>query len=153
MKNIIIQALDTAFDVVTRQARQEKTVVKSVSIMAVEPLKLTMFIRENNIPKDCYFGGTDNGYDGFSDFCLCWDIKVPYTDKEQNEYNKRTFNKWQSFKTVHKFLTNEGYIRVGFNSGLLKEFDDTTVFDMYIEKNFDRLVKYYSLYFKKESEK
>ena len=150
MKNIIIQALDTAFDVVSSHARQTKTVVKSVSIMDVEPLKIKEFIKANKIPKDCYFDGKDNGYDGYSDFCLCWDIKVPFTDKEQASHNKKTFNSWLAFRTVYKWLTNEGYIRVGFNSGLLKEFDNTTVFDMYMEKDFDRLTKYYSLYFKKD---
>ena len=112
--------------------------------------KIKEFIKANKIPKDCYFGGTDNGYDGYSDFCLCWDIKVPFTDKEQATHNKKAFNSWVAFRTVYKWLTNEGYIRVGFNSGLLKEFDNTTVFDMYMEKDFDRLTKYYSLYFKKD---
>jgi len=44
-----------------------------------------------------------------------------------------------------------GYKRTGYNSGLLKQFDDTTVYDMYISKDFDRLVKYYSLPFVKEA--
>lgn len=150
MKDILIQALDTAFDVVTSQARQEKTVVKSVSIMDVEPLKLNKFIKENKVPKDCYFGGINNGYDGYEDICLCWDIRVAYTDKEQAAHNKNVFNSGLAFRTVYKFLINGGYTRVGFNSGLLKQFNDTTVFDMYVTKDFDRLVKYYSLYFKKD---
>lgn len=37
--------------------------------------------------------------------------------------------------------------RQGFNSGLLKQFDDTTVYDMYMNDEWDRLVKYYSLPF------
>ena len=41
--------------------------------------------------------------------------------------------------------------RVGFNSGLLREFADTTVYEMCINREFDRLVKLYSLSFIKKT--
>jgi hypothetical protein len=36
-----------------------------------------------------------------------------------------------------------------FSVTLLREFKDTTIYDMYVNGEFDRLVKYYSLRFKK----
>ena len=36
-----------------------------------------------------------------------------------------------------------------FKFNLLKEFDNTTVYDMYINNEIDRLIRYYSLPFKK----
>jgi hypothetical protein len=37
----------------------------------------------------------------------------------------------------------------GYDSRDFKEFDDTSVYKMYKNKEFDRLLKYYSLRFKK----
>ena len=59
---------------------------------------------------------------------------------------------WQSVKDV---LSKNGYVRSNSNSslvsqGLLKEFRNTTVYDMYMKKDFDKLTKYYSLSFVKE---
>jgi len=48
---------------------------------------------------------------------------------------------------IYDALIKNGYKRVGFNSGRLKEFNDTTVYEMYSSKDFDRLIKYYSLSF------
>lgn len=55
-----------------------------------------------------------------------------------------------AFPLVSQLLRDNGYTRVGYNTGLLKEFDDTTVYDMYVDDDFDRLVKYYSLPFVKK---
>ena len=53
-----------------------------------------------------------------------------------------------AWKFVYESLIKNGYKRIGFNSALFKSFDDTTVYDMYIDKDFDRLVKYYSCFTK-----
>ena len=115
-------------------------------IFDVSPLNIVQFMKDNNIPDDAYFGGIDNGDDGYSDICLCYDVIIPTTDKEKLNYKRKRFNT-VAHKFVYDLLLNNGYKRVGFNSGLLKQFDDTTVYDMFINKDFDRLVKYYSLSF------
>ena len=103
-------------------------------------------MQDNNIPTDAYFTGRENGYDAWDDICLGWEIDVPTTDKEKLKYKKQKFDNY-AFQSVRVLLTQNDYKRVGYNTSLLKEFDDTTVFDMYVNEEFDRLVKYYSLRF------
>jgi hypothetical protein len=56
-------------------------------------------------------------------------------------------------KRVYRFMYNEmienGYKRVGFNSALLKPFDNINLYELYIHNDFETLEKYYSLYFVK----
>ena len=54
-----------------------------------------------------------------------------------------------AFKNVYDLLTANGYKRKGFNSSLFRNFADTTVYDMTIIKDYDRLVRYYSMSFVK----
>ncbi len=149
MKELIIQALNDSFNLLEKQVPLTKKQNKSISILDVEPLELPTFMRDNNIPNDAYFTGKDNGYDGWDDILLAWSIDVPTTEKDKIEFKKKRFTDI-AWKFIYDLLFNKnGYKRVGYNSGLLKEFDDTTVYDMYVNKEFDRLVKYYSLRFKK----
>lgn len=152
MKDILIQALDTAFEVMNSVPPQTKRVVKKISIDNVEPLQLQRFIKDNNIPKRAYFGGHGNVEEGESEAFLCWDIEEPLSSVEQRKHDIKKFDR-QAWYTVYKWLTNEGYKRCGCNTSEFKQFEDTTILDMYIENDFDRLAKYYSLFFKKESEK
>ena len=69
-------------------------------------------------------------------------------DKDKLKFRRKRFSTI-AFKRVFDLLTTNGYKRVGFNSGLLRDYKDTTVYDMYMENDFDRLVKYYSLSFVK----
>lgn len=149
MKTLITQALNDAIVLLEKQIPQiKRQVIETDSIMDISPLGLVKFMRDNNIPDSAYFGGIDNGDDGYSDFCLCYDIEVPTTDNDKLKYRKGRFNSI-AFKKVYDLLLINGYKRVGFMSGRLKEFDDTTIYDMFITNDFDRLVKYYSLSFAK----
>ena len=56
------------------------------------------------------------------------------------------------WKLVYSELTHLGYKRCGYNSRLFKEFDDTTLYKMYKDGEFDRLLKYYLLRFNKLNE-
>ena len=146
MKELIIQALHEAFIKFEKTIPQTKKEEKLVSIVDVSPLDIARFMQDNNIPTDAYFTGRENGYDGWNDICLGWEIDVPTTDKEKLKYKKQKFDNY-AFQSVRVLLTQNDYKRVGYNTSLLKEFDDTTVFDMYSNEEFDRLVKYYSLSF------
>lgn len=149
MKELLIQALDEAFVKLEKQVPQTKKQTKSISILDVKPLNLLEFMKANNVPDDADFDGKDNGYDGWNDILLSWSIDVPTTDKDKLDFKRRRFSD-VAFKCVYDLLTKNGYKRNGYNTGLLKQFDDTTVYDMYMSKDFDRLVKYYSLPFKHE---
>ena len=146
MKELIIQALNNAFVMLEKGTPQTKKKLIQVIIADVSPLNIVEFMRENNIPDNASFGGVDNGYDAYSDICLEYDVNIPTTEKDKLKFKRDRFPTI-AFRLVYDLLTNNGYKRVGYNTGLLKQFDDTTVYDMYINKDFERLVKYYSLPF------
>ncbi len=150
MKELIIQALNAAILLLEKRIPLTKIRVEYIDISDVNPLDLIKFMKTNNIPDNAYFSGRDNGDDGYSDICLCWDINILTTDNEQLKFKRDKFSNI-AFTFVYDSLTKNGYKRVGFNTGLLKEFNDTTVYDMFVNKDFDRLVKYYLLSFKENS--
>ena len=147
MKDLITIALNNAFTLLEKQIPQTKPKLIEVNIQDVTPLNIVQFMKDNDIPDTAWFGGKDNGYDGYSEICLCYNVDIPTTEKDKLIYSKRRFTSI-AFKLVYDLLLANGYIRVGYSTFFLKEFDDTTVYDMYIAKDFDRLVKYYSLPFK-----
>jgi len=151
MKELIIQALNEAFVVLEKQVPQTKRETKSVSIGDTKPIDLPRFMKDNNIPDRADFGGEDNGYDAWYTFstCLSWEVSVPTTNEDKVKFRRKIFSAI-CFTNVYKILTKNGYKRVGSDWRLLKQFDDTTIYDMYINKDFDRLVKYYSMSFVKE---
>ncbi len=148
MRNLIILELSNAIALLEKQLPLTKKETKNISIIDVRPLDLTLFMEKNNIPNNASFGGRDNGYDAWDDIVLTWEVDVPTTDKDKLVFKRKRFTDI-AWKFIYNSFINSGYRRVGFNSGLLKEFDDTTVYDMYINKDFDRLEKYYSLRFTK----
>lgn len=148
MKELIIQELNKAKIELDKQVPLTKKKVKSVSIIDVSPLELLQFMKDNDIPDSAYFDGKDNGDNGWSDILLSWQVDVPTTDEDKLKFKRRRFTDI-AWKLVYNTLTNSesGYKRVGYNSGELKRFDNTTVYDMYMTGDFDRLVEYYSLPF------
>lgn len=150
MKEFIIKALAEAMVKLDKQTPSIKKVPRSISIIDVNPLELTQFMKDNDVPDDAHFDGRDNGYDAFDDILLTWTIEVPTTDDDKLKYRKKRFTDI-AWRAVFDLLTTSGYKRVGYSTRLLKDFDDTCVYDMYIAKDFDRLVKYYSLPFKLEA--
>lgn len=149
MKKLIIQALNEAKQKLDKRIPLIKKKTESISIRDISPLDIVEFMKDNNIPNDAYFDGNDNGDDGWDDILLSWEIDVQTTDKDKLKFSRDRFTSI-AFKCVYDLLIKSGYYkRIGFSSRLLKEFDDTTVYDMYMSNDFDRLVKYYTLHFVK----
>lgn len=146
MKNLIIQALNDAILALDKRVPLTKKDTVYVNIEDVKPQDLISFMKKNNIPEDAYFNGKPNSYDAFDEVCLSYEIDIPTTNKEKLEFKRRVFSTIAHQKLYNLLITN-GYKKLSYNSGLLKEFGDTTVYDMFINKDFDRLVKYYSLSF------
>jgi len=150
MKNLIKDALDKAIVFLDKQIPQTKSIRKySDSIMDVSPLDMADYMKANDIPMDATFDGVDNGYDGWDDFVLSWLVDVPTTDDDKLKFRRKRFRDL-AWRQVHDSLLANGYNRVGYSTALLKQFDDTTVYDMYIAGDYARLVKYYSLPFIKQ---
>lgn len=150
MKDLIILAMNDAMTLLVKQIPQTKKSVKSIDISDVPPLELIQYMKYKNIPDNAYFDGKDNAYDAWCPgiTLLSWEIDVPTTDDDKLKFKRDRFSTI-AFRFVYNILTENGYKRNGYNTGLLKEFSDTTVYDMYVNKDFDRLVKYYSLPFNK----
>jgi len=145
MKELIIKALDEAYLTLSIRTPQTKKETVYAYIEDVEPLELADFMKSNNIPDNAYFGAEPNSYDSFDRVCLCWEIDAPTTDKDRLTYKRDKFT-YIASKPVFEALSKAGFKRKSFSSLGLR-FKDTTVYDMYINKDFDRLVEYYSLYF------
>ena len=151
MKNLIIPALNDAMIKLEKQVPQTKIKVVQVDISDVNPLELLSFMQKNNIPDDAYFDTTYNETAVFSsgaEPCLSYQIDVPTNEKEKLAFKKKRFTS-VAWSMVYNALTSNGFKRVGFNSGLLRDFDDTTVYEMYLAQDFDRLEKYYLLPFER----
>ena len=165
MKNLISKALNDAFITLENQVPQTKKKTETISIQDVKPSQLMSFMKSNDIPNDAYFTGTDNGYDGWNDIVFAWEVDVPTSEKEKSEYKNYRFHDI-AFKKVYDLLTTNGYKRIsdrnqgritykqrskysGMSSIIL--FDNKSVYEMYIDKDLNKLVEYYSMYFQKES--
>lgn len=149
MRNLIKKALDDAFILLEKRTPQTKKEIKYVNIEDVKPSEFTQFMKDNNIPDDAYFGGEPNGYDSIDNVCLCYDVDIPTTEKDKFKFCRQSFTSI-AWEFVYDLLIKNGYKRVGYNTASLKQFNDTTVYDMYIDNDYDMLVKYYSLPFVKE---
>ena len=142
MKDLIIQALNEASVILEKRTPSTKVNTIQVSIRDVNPLELLQFMKDNNIPDNAYFDGIENGYDAYDDICLSYDIDIPTTNEEKLKYNRYHFIgiAWKLIFDIH---IKNGYNMV-YNSALLK---DSDIYNMYINKEFDRIVEYYSLKF------
>lgn len=147
MKHLIIAALNEVEKWVYSDMPHTKKKTIEIDISDVEPKDFAKFMQDNNIPENSWFSGAANSYDSMDYPTINYEIDIPATKEDKLKYIKEKFN-LRAFKRVHDTLTTNGYKRQGYNSGLLREFDNTTVYDMYMQEDFDRLVKYYSLPFK-----
>jgi hypothetical protein len=146
MEILITEALTEAVIKLNKITPELKMKTKSTDIDDISPLEVVSFMRENDIPDDARFhchcdcGLRSNGVS------LVWEIEVPTTASDKLKYKRQKFTQVAWVFVYNAFIKN-GYKRVGFNTGQLKEFKDTSIYDMYMSRDFDRLVKYYSLSF------
>jgi len=149
MKDLIIKALDDALILLEKRIPQTKKEIKYVNIDDVTPLELIQFMKDNNIPDDADFDGKPNDYDSFDEVCLSFSVDIPTTEKDKLKFCRSAFTSI-AWKFVYDLLIKNGYKRVGYNSALLKPFEWTSAYEMYINNDYDMLVEYYSLPFVKE---
>lgn len=155
-------ALVDAFITLENRVPQTKKKTKTISVIDVKPTELKLFMESNDIPCSAYFTGADNGYDGWNDILLAWEVDIPTSDKEKLEYKNRVFHDI-AFKKVYDLLTTNGYKRTSLqnkerisyrksNDGTFTYiimFDNKTVYEMYMDSDLDKLSEYYSMFFKK----
>jgi hypothetical protein len=156
MKDLIIQALNSVYQkAINADISETKRVEKTISIENVKPIDIASFMRENNVPDDAELRHStcESIYDACEGFYLSWIVEKPLSESEKEverlKSKKRFFSNY-SFQAVHGLLTENGYKRVGVNTALLTPYSKDAVYEMFLDKDFDGLVKYYSLYFKKD---
>ena len=147
MKNLLIPLLDTAYNKLIQQIPKTKRTVRTIPINNISPMELPDFINNNNIPKDCWFHMDDCGVFSSFELELAWYVDIPTTEKDGVDYCRKRFTS-VAWSIIYKDMLENGYKRIGVNSAEFKKYKDTTIYDMYMEKDFDRLAQYYSLYFK-----
>ena len=148
MEDLILSALSVALEKLEKYVPLNKKKESFISLSDVHPLKLQEFMRENNVPEDAWFGGEENGYDGFSDIGLVWYVEVPTSEKERLDYKISGFERIAWFY-VRDILLANGYSICSFDTFLLREFKGTNLYTMYTNGEFDRIFKFYSFRFKK----
>ena len=145
MKDLIKTALDKAYNHCKRIYGDHKTVEKSISILDVNPLELSSFMEENNIPDHAEFSGKDNGYDGWNDIVLAWSVKEEMTDQEKNKlYGENFYRISQHY--VPKIMRQNGYTPVDSISESVSEL----LYEKYMKGDFDDLAELYSFLYKKD---
>jgi hypothetical protein len=144
MKELLKTALDDAKEKLEKQIPKTKNQVKEICIDEVNPSNLASFMEENRVPSDAVFSSNECSDETF----LYWTVKVPTTESDKEQYRRNRFDSI-AWTYVYGSLTHNGYKRTGCWSSEFKKFDDTTVYEMYMNKDFDRIEKYYSLRFKK----
>jgi len=145
MIKLLESALDQAMEKTLGSIPKSKSIGISRDITYIKPSKLTSFMSSHNIPEDAQFD-SDPDHEGM--VSLVWDIKVPTTEDDHQRFISKRFELY-AWTKVYKTLISNGYDRVGCNSALFKEYDDTSIYKMYMEKDFDRIARYYSLRFKR----
>ena len=143
MKEEIMSTFQNLLGRINNGMPDTKKVLKSIDISDVYPFDMNDYLKVNNIPPDAYFSS-----DTDENPVISYEVEVPMTEAEKESLRKRRFNTFY-FKYVYDLLIPMGYKRRGFNSGELSRFDGTTVYDMFINKEYDRLMDYFSLAFGK----
>lgn len=143
MRDLIIAALNDAFSILDSKVPSTKKKYVDVRIDDIKPTELLKYMKDNNIPDCAEFDVDDN-----SKPILTYEITVPTTEKDKLEIKKKMFDNI-AFSSISKTLTENGYYRTSFSSNLLSKFRNDSRYDLYLAKDYDRLVEYYSLYYKK----
>ena len=152
MKELLIEALNGAY--LKMKICPTKTVLKSRYI-GDEPTEseLEAFSKELGVPQsELSYGCLDDECDDDenNDVYLQWKVEVNKTEKELRAEARKRFERF-AWYAIFKILSKDGYLRSPFNQGAdyIEGFNDTTIYDLYINKDFDTLVAYYSLGFRK----
>ena len=138
MMKLLIEALDITYSRVLWGMSETKTSLGHI-INDIAPIKLGDFIRENNIPDNCYFAIDGNN------FYLEWEVQIPITPNDKEKFQTQMFENI-AYQEVFKILTKNGYKRIS-DYTLFHKCNDTTLYEMYQCKSWNILINYYSLLF------
>jgi len=139
IKELIIEGLNNANIDLAKRTPKTKKVLIEVDLTFVKPNEMYTFMRDNNIPDDAFF--STNG-DIFSPILSFYEDMVT-NDNDKLDFNIGLFPKL-AYTEILRLLTENNYKFFNINSYSLMEFSNTTVYEMFVEKQYDRLIRFYS---------
>lgn len=149
MKNLIILALDKAYKYSIDRAQTYKyNYFESDNIDGMSLDKLLSYIKENNINPQTMVSAridTESDNDNLLSVHFVLYDKVPCTAEEQEEKVRELFDGTFAFSSILSILESNGY-RYCHKS---RDMEHDGIYNLYMTKNFDLLVNYFSLFFKK----
>jgi len=144
MKELLKEALDSAFNLLEQRVPKVKHKKESLNVYTVYPIDIAQFIADNNIPINCLFNWDEGS--------LEWWAEVPTTEEDDLKFRKTRFTGLAG-TAVYSALLKNGYTKKELlNIPLSRQFDSTNVYDMYLNDEWDKLMEYYSLFFRKPNE-
>jgi len=145
MRDLIMLGLQQAYETLLNQIPKYKIETKFINLSAydVEPIDLLRFMTEHSIPDNATFFSL-RGDDGC---LLSWSIKVPTTDDDKINFVKNRLY-GVAIPKIYKILTSNGYQKIPFVNKPPKQLKNVELYDMFIKKEYDKLVEYYTSLYK-----
>ena len=142
MKELIIQALDKAYEILRDKTPTYKDQTITLDIRDISPVELSHILIEEEVPDEAEFDWEEQ--------TVTWTIKEPTSDLNNLNFIKTNFSEyaWKEIKNVlypREINTN--------NSGGLNDFihyakyRNPLIYELYINKDWDTLVHFYSIIF------
>jgi hypothetical protein len=144
MKELIIEALNIAFERVKARAPQKKDKTITLGIHGLTPCEVAKLLLEENVPEYAEFDWDDQ--------VITWISKVNPTDRETQTYIECEFSRI-AWDEIHLALIREHYQRVNHTMSTLNHwisfatYRNPMIYDLYIKRDWDTLVHFYSVVF------
>ena len=144
-QNLVLPTLEDLHKQLMRNPapRNKRVIRESEDITAIKVADLLVYMQQNNIP------GNAKIMHNAKSVNLQWESIEPTTEDDTLKYIKRSFNGWKTVKAVHDILTENGYNRISVWSNEYKPYKNTSIYEMYISEEYDKLRSYFSLTFDK----
>ena len=167
MKDLIIKALTEVFEAVTEQTPNVKIDEEFFDAEDCSVADLQKIIKENNLPEDICLElwhpqsdnkmyedwPVDDDGDSINSLGFVKRTRIPTTEKEQLKYRTKEM-RIKGWDTVKYTLLNNGYAFSDYYLDYKNVFygsptNKIDAYNLYINKKWDKLVEYYSKYYRK----
>lgn len=151
IKKDIIRALKAKLKLIRRTTpiMGETTVEIDLDKFALTISALAKYAKDKKLPADAYIISVDDDEQfGTRSLCICYKKKMRRKKEDREDEIKRRFSN-ANFKIAYDIFIAAGFKRVGVNSSEFERFDGDSVYAMLHRKDYDKIMEYYMLFFKK----
>jgi len=143
LDSLIKSALDEAFVKVNNLIPKTKTIEKENLVSGMTVQEIYNYCKNNNLPLSSEIYTNDDG-----DMYISQTLTVPMTDKDIADVKRKKFETL-AWKLVFDSLTANGYKRKPLSSSFFKKFDGISLYERYVNGDFENLIEFYSAHFGK----